>query len=276
MLAWLAGAATAQASEINPDDPRYLIGLEWAEVIVLGEVHDNPAHHELQSRIVRTLQPGALVFEMLEPRHAAAARDIPRSYKDALAIAFEWEERGWPDFDLYYPIFAAAPKAEIFGAALPPDKVRRAVTEGAAAVFGGASSIFGLDQPLPEEQLAARVALQDAAHCNAMPGEMLPGMVEAQRLRDAALARATLEAVEEMRRRDSFQRVVVITGNGHARTDWGMPEMLARAYPEFGDDRLRLATLAQFEVEAPEDPPYRHWVVTDAPERKDPCLAFAK
>ncbi|MEM7751942.1 MAG: ChaN family lipoprotein [Pseudomonadota bacterium] len=253
-----------------------MVGLEWAEVIVLGEVHDNPAHHELQARMVRTLQPGAIVFEMLEPRHADAARDIPRTYKDALAVALEWEERGWPDFDLYYPIFAAAPKAEIFGAAIPPEKVRRSVSEGAAAVFGGAASIFGLDQPLPEDQLAARVALQDAAHCNAMPAEMLPGMVEAQRLRDAGLARATLEAVEEIRQGDSFGRVVVITGNGHAREDWGMPEMLLRAYPAVGDDRLRLATFAQFEVAAPENPPYRHWVVTDAIERDDPCLAFAK
>jgi len=226
--------------------------------------------------MVKTLQPGALVFEMLEPRHAQAARGISRDDKDALEQAFAWEERGWPDFDMYYPIIAAAPRAEIFGGALPPEKVRRAVSEGAAAVFGGASAIFGLDEPLPEEQMALRIELQDNAHCNAMPAELLPGMVEAQRLRDAALARATLEAVEEMRARRFPRRVVVITGNGHARTDWGMPEMLARVFPEFGEDRLRMATFAQFELEAPEDPPFRHWVVTEAAERGDPCEAFAK
>ncbi|MEO1536573.1 MAG: ChaN family lipoprotein [Pseudomonadota bacterium] len=261
---------------MDPDDPGYLLGLEWAEVIVLGEIHDNPAHHALQARMVRTLQPGALVFEMLEPRHAAAAQDVPRDDNEALEAAFQWEERGWPDFDMYYPIFAASPRAEIFGAALPPQDVRRAVSEGAANVFGGASPIFGLDEPLPEEQQAARVALQAAAHCNAMPEDMLPGMVEAQRLRDAALALATVEAVEEMRKRRFPRRVVVITGNGHARADWGMPEMLSRAYPESGEDRLRLATFAQFEVEAPEEPPYRHWVVTAAAERGDPCAAFNK
>ncbi len=243
---------------------------------MLGEVHDNPEHHDLQARIVETLQPGALVFEMLEPRHAAAARDITRGDKDTLAQAFEWEERGWPDFAMYHPIFTAAPRAEIFGGALPPDKVRRAVSEGAAAVFGGASAIFGLDEPLPEDQLAVRVELQDNAHCNAMPSDLLPGMVEAQRLRDAALARATVEAVEEMRARDVQSRVVVITGNGHARTDWGMPEMLARAFPETGKDRLRIATFAQFETTAPEDPPYGHWIVTEAVDRGDPCEAFAK
>jgi len=226
--------------------------------------------------MVETLQPGAIVFEMLEARHVAAARDIPRDDKAALERAFAWEERGWPDFDMYHPIFVAAPQAHLFGAALPADKVRRAVTEGAASVFGGASAIFGLDEPMPEDQLAARVALQDAAHCNAIPAEMLPGMVEAQRLRDAALARATMEAVEEMRADGSPRPVVVITGNGHARTDWGMPEILARAYPEQGEDRLRIATLAQFEGSAPENPPYRHWVVTETAERGDPCAVFRK
>lgn len=252
------------------------MGLEWAEVIVLGEVHDNPEHHALQARIVRALQPGAIVFEMLEPRHAAAAGDIPRDEIGALEQAFEWDERGWPDFEMYHPIIAAAPNAEIFGGALAPEMVRRSVTDGAATVFGGGSAIFGLDQKLPEDQLAARIDLQDKAHCNAMPANILPGMVEAQRLRDAALARATLEAVEEMRARDLQWRVVVITGNGHARADWGMPSMLARAFPESGEDRLRIATLAQFELEAPTDPPYRHWVITEAVDRGDPCAGFAK
>lgn len=233
-------------------------------------------HHALQARIVETLQPGALVFEMLEPHHIAAARGIPREDQQALNAAFEWDERGWPDFAMYHPILTAAPRAQLFGAALSPDKVRRAVTEGAAEVFGSAAPIFGLNAPLPDDQLMARIALQDDAHCNAMPQEMLPGMVEAQRLRDAALARATLEALEEMRARPFPQRVVVITGNGHARMDWGMPAMLARAYPEFGEDRLRLSTLAQFEGAAPDMPPFRHWVVTEAAERGDPCAAFAK
>ncbi len=62
--------------------------------------------------------------------------------------------------------------------------------EGAAAVFGAAAARFGLDAPLPEDEQAAREAEQAEAHCGALPAEMLPGMVEAQRLRDAALARA--------------------------------------------------------------------------------------
>ena len=62
----------------------------------------------------------------------------------------------------------------------------------------------------------------------------------------------------------------------HHRVEHREPEMLARAFPEFGEDRLRIATLGQFEEQAPDNPPFRHWVVTEAAERGDPCAAFAK
>ena len=68
--------------------------------------------------------------------------------------------------------------------------VRRAVSEGAATVFGGAAPLFGLDAALDPEEQATREAGQMAAHCDALPEDVLPGMVEAQRLRDAALAAA--------------------------------------------------------------------------------------
>jgi uncharacterized iron-regulated protein len=63
--------------------------------------------------------------------------------------------------------------------------------------------------------------------------------------------------------------VVVITGNGHARADWGLPRILAETAPE-----LRVITIGQFEDEADEAPPFDYWLITDAAERPDPCAAF--
>ena len=45
--------------------------LSGAEVVFLGEVHDNPAHHERQSALVGELKPTALVFEMLTTDQSA-------------------------------------------------------------------------------------------------------------------------------------------------------------------------------------------------------------
>ena len=169
-----------------------------------------------------------------------------------------------PDFVMYHPIFVAAGDAAIRGAAAPAEDVRKAAREGAAMVFGEDAARFGLDVPLPEAEQALREAGQLMAHCNAMPAEALPGMVAAQRLRDAWLARAALGALDE-----TGGPVVVVTGNGHARADWGVPRMLAEAAPG-----IEVLTVGQFEDAAEAAPPFDLWLVTDPAVRQDPCAAF--
>ncbi len=246
-----------------------------AGIVILGEIHDNPHHHEKQAEIVGAIQPQAIVFEMLEPASARLVTPENRFDKDRLATILGWAESGWPDFSMYHPIFTAAPEAAIFGAALPREDVRRSVSEGAAAVFGGSAVLFGIDQPLPEEQHSQRIDLQREAHCNAMPEKLLPGMVEAQRLRDAALARATVAAFAHAQAVSDQPKVVVIAGNGHAREDWGVPALLDVYYASDPDAPERHA-LGQFEEDMPEGAPYSGTLSAPAPDREDPCLAFAK
>ena len=262
LLTGVALAAPVGASEIGDVaafDP------SGAEVVVLGEVHDNPAHHAAQAEIVGRIDPAAVVFEMLTPAQAETAEKVGVDAGEAkLAEALGWSETGWPEFGMYYPVLRASAQARLFGAALPRETVRAAFSEGAAEVFGAGAGRFGLDAPLPAEEQAAREAGQLAAHCDALPDEMLPGMVAAQRLRDAHFARVTLEALEE-----TGGPVAVITGNGHARTDRGIPAALSRAAPE-----VEIVALGQ--LEAPPEPPvpYDVWRVTAPVEREDPCAAF--
>ena len=81
------------------------------------------------------------------------------------------------------------------------------------AIFGPSAGFYALDKPLPPEQQEEREALQAAAHCDALPDDMLPVMVGIQRLRDARLAETALEALAM-----HGAPVVVITGNGHVST----------------------------------------------------------
>ncbi|GGH49703.1 hypothetical protein GVY41_05850 [Frigidibacter albus] len=255
-------AVPAFAEQIGPDA---LADLR-ADVVILGEVHDNPVHHAHQAQAVTALAPAALVFEMLTPEQAAAVTDANRGDAAALGAALDWEASGWPDFTMYHPIFTAAPEAKIYGAALPRDEVRRSVTEGAAVILGADAERFGLTSPLPAAEQAAREADQMAAHCNAMPAEMMPGMVEAQRLRDASLARAAVQATAE-----TGGPVAVIAGSGHARRDWGIPAALALAAPE-----LSVLSVGQIEAEGDVEPgqPFDVWLVTEPTPREDPCAAF--
>jgi hypothetical protein len=257
-------ALVAFPSVADRIDATDLYALPEADIVILGEVHDNPVHHAHQAIAVEALKPGAVVFEMLTPEQAA--RITPRLLRseEALGVVFGWDPSGWPDFAMYYPIFVAAGDAVFMGAAAPMEDVRRASREGAADAFGEDAARFALDQALPEPEQALREAGQLLAHCNALPADALPGLVEAQRLRDAWLARAALEAHAA-----GGGTVAVITGNGHARADWGVPALLAVAAPE-----LEVVTVGQFEGDAEEAPPFDLWLVTDAAERSDPCAVF--
>jgi uncharacterized iron-regulated protein len=66
-------------------------------------------------------------------------------------------------------------------------------------------------------------------------------------------------------------QIMVVTGNGHADLERGMPEALRIADPE-----VSMIVLGQLEVEPDPDepPPFDFYVVTDAPERSDPCAAL--
>lgn len=263
LAAFVAGPALG--GEITPAD----LGALTGDIVILGEVHDNPIHHRNQAEAVRLLKPRALVFEMLSAEQAAKVTPELRGDAGGLGEALGWQGSGWPDFALYYPIFAAAPQARIYGAAVPDKDLPRAMKAGAAAVFGPEAARFGLTEPLAPDDLAARVTEQDEAHCKAMPAAMLPGMVEVQRLRDAAFARTALRALEE-----TGGPVAVITGSGHARTDNGLPAALRKAAP--GVAMVSLGQVERGEGVPTEGLPYDVWIVTDPTPRPDPCLTFTK
>lgn len=258
-LSWSAALvaallASGAAAEI-PDAARE------ARVVVLGEQHDNPAHHVRQAAWVAALQPSALVFEMLTPDQGAKAA---RGWTDqaSLDALIGWSETSWPAFDMYYPIFAAAPDAVIFGAGVPREALMEVLEQPIEQ--HALSARFGFDMPRDPGEQTAREAVQARAHCDALPDEMLPIMVDAQRLRDMALADAALRALEE-----TGGPVVVIIGNGHARTDWGMPALLARAAPD-----VAVFSLAQGEEGAGVSGGFSLTLDAPAPERGDPCAAF--
>lgn len=260
-LPLLANLNGAIAGEIALQD---LSTLPAADVVILGETHDNGFHHRGQAAAIRAIMPKAVVFEMLSREQAANV--TPELLPDAKALeaALGWNATSWPDFELYYPVFAALKGAKVVGAARPKSQVRQAYKEGAAAVLGPEASRYGLDQTLPQAQLDVRIQEQFEAHCQAMPLGMMGGMVEAQRFRDAAFAAEVLKALANY-----GAPVVLIAGAGHARTDWAVPALLKQAEPE-----IRVLSLAFLEAPVEGGAPFDLWISTLAAEREDPCLAF--
>jgi len=260
-VAALLAAVSASAAEIEATD---LYNLPAADVVFLGEVHDNPVHHAHQAIAVGAIGAKALVFEMLTDAQALRITPELLRSEQGLEATLAWQNSGWPEFAMYYPIFIATDARAIFGGALERDEVRRAVSDGAAEVFGDAAPLFGLTEPLDDAEQVVREAGQKAAHCDALPVSMLGGMVEAQRLRDAAMARAVIAAIAE-----TGGPVAVITGNGHVRGDWGVPRALRRAAPD-----LTVLTIGQFESTPDPKTPFDLWLVSDPVKRPDPCDTF--
>jgi uncharacterized iron-regulated protein len=269
---WMGAASAALFLFAVPSAARQieavdLYTLPTADIVILGEVHDNPLHHAHQAIAIGALAPEALVWEMLTPDAAARATPDARASYGTLRAALDWDTSGWPDFSLYYPLFTAAPDAAIIGADVPDTDIRRAYTNGAAAVFGPDATAYGLSDPLPETVQTALLTDLDDAHCGALPDDRLPAMAEVQRLRDATLARAAVTA-----HRTTGGPVVIIAGSGHARTDRGIPAYIAAAAPD-----LTVLSIGQTEAPpgtAPGPQPYDLWLVTAPHPRPDPCAAF--
>ncbi|MGP6087694.1 ChaN family lipoprotein [Antarctobacter jejuensis] len=240
-----------------------------ADVLFLGEVHDNPGHHARQAEIVSQVQPRAIVWEMLDS--AEAGRVTPELIADqaALDAALGWTGSGWPDFAMYYPIFAAAPDAAHYGAEMPRDRARAVMEQGRSSVsisHPGLQALLMADYANPAE-LQLRLDLQMASHCNALPEDLLPQMVDVQRVRDTLLAAEAAKALE-----DTGGPVVVITGNGHARRDWGATYLLAAV----GKGAVIWA-LGQAEDGRPAPEGGFDLIESSPPvDREDPCAAFRK
>jgi hypothetical protein len=71
-------------------------------------------------------------------------------------------------------------------------------------------------------QVAMEAEMRDS-HCGHLPETALPGMVTAQRARDAAMAERLLAVAGD--------GAVLIAGAGHVRTDRGVPMYLAARAP---------------------------------------------
>ncbi|AVO37637.1 ChaN family lipoprotein [Pukyongiella litopenaei] len=255
--AWITGAVAGAVS----DDLR--AAMARADVVILGEVHDNPGHHRLQAAAVEALAPAAVVWEMLTPEMAARFDAALLSDPDRLEAALGWADTSWPSFGLYYPVFAASGAARVYGGNVPRATARAVAGDGPAAVFGADAGLYGLDMALPAAEQAEREALQRAAHCNQLPEDRLAMMVDIQRLRDAVMARAVIAAHEE-----TGGPVAVITGNGHARRDRGVPRFLDHVRPA-----LRVLSVGQSE-QGGIDGAFDLVLDSPAPDRDDPCDAF--
>ncbi len=228
-------------------------------VVLLGEVHDNAAQHALrlqafETMLARGARP-ALVMEQFDREHQAAI-DARRSASpppdaDAL-IAAGQGAAGW-HWPFYRPFVAQALAHDlpIVAANVGRAEARRVMADGLAA--------HGFDADVPADLLAAQAAAIEASHCGMVGAEQAARMALAQVARDQAMARA-LQAHAD-------RGAVLLAGNGHVRTDIGVPRWLD------GTTRARSEAIGVLE-EGDATTAFDRVVVTPAQPRSDPCAGI--
>ncbi len=284
LFAGLALAA-CRTETPQPPSPSLIDALAAADIILIGEQHDNAEHHRLQAWIVGELakrgRPLVVAFEMIDESQRGALDGFlskwrqPDGPRDATTLGslLAWEASGWPDWALYQPIADAAlvqrapPAVPILPANLPLATVRDIARGGLDAPGLDAKLAETLRQAQTRDAAALAVHVADIrdSHCGMLPERLLGNFALAQYARDDAMARSLQIA------HLTGARAVLIAGNGHARRDVGVPLHLARRLPG-----AKVLSVGLLEGAAEGPAPFDHVWRTTGVERGDPCAAFGK
>ncbi|MCX6128684.1 MAG: ChaN family lipoprotein [Proteobacteria bacterium] len=245
-----------------------------ADIILLGEQHDNPFHHQLQTEIVELLgqknRLGAILFEQLDESQQPFLNTLTSRKLAQLPSDLNWEKSGWPSFTLYEPIFKVAIryKSKLIAGNIAKEKAKAIYKMGYSEIFTSDEQKFiGLDRELPPE---AKAELQHEifeGHCQILAKEQVETMVPIQRSRDAAMTLAWLKQAPEK------GATVFIVGAGHARKDFGIPWYIKQIKPEL---KVWSIGLQEEAMDPRETSHYDQVVITPAANREDPCLALKK
>jgi uncharacterized iron-regulated protein len=241
-----------------------------ADFVLLGEYHDNSYDHRIRGQMIAaSARHPAIVFEQF------AHTDAPIPPPDAGEQMVDWLDRhgfdrkGWR-WPMHQPVIdaAIAEGRGLWGSGLSRDTVRPVVMNGLAAA---PSWLQGLLQQSPLDSVAQAAIDKELldGHCGKLPLTMYPGMRAAQEVRDAAMTQTLLAA-------GANGPAWLIAGNGHVRTDMGVPRLLRNAAPT--RSVLVVGFLERDSTGAmpgaQERALYGIVVVTPPPVREDPCAGM--
>lgn len=195
--------------------PQQLLSrLAKAELVLVGEQHDNPDHHALQLWLSRELSKrraqGSVLMEMLNRDQQAKVDQAQAAIREGQAMADPFDALTWQpgwDWSLYgplvlhqlrqpYPLLAAnLDRAEIMQ-----------IYRQRPLLQGERSSAANVQERLLSD-------IRDS-HCGLLPESQLPAMLAVQQQRDRRMAEALLAAP---------QPSLLLAGAFHVRKDLGVP-----------------------------------------------------
>ena len=265
-------------------EAQLVAALANARYRLLGEIHDNPAHHALRARLISALAARgarpAVVMEQFDLDRDDALRAAQASGRDAegLADAGRLDRKGW-QWPMHKPILEAAIGAHlpVRAANLPRDLLRADVQSLAEGDTARWSARFHAARWTEAQAAELREDIA-ASHCGKVPDSIVPRLVLAQRLRDAAMAQTLVDA-------ETADGAILIAGDGHVRADLGVPVYLHA--PGLPGAAARSISVGLFETTAEDrqrpdfprqlvgdNPGFDYVAFTPPAPREDPCAGM--
>jgi uncharacterized iron-regulated protein len=282
----LAGKIWDMHSHSFIDEATLLARTNTADVLLLGEIHDNPVHHELQQKLLKAriesvVHPASMPVLMMEQLDAESQSAIDQALADSnrdkalSSVTRLIKFSNWQDYQPFLAI-AVDDKLPVIAANVPNAKLQPVIWRGYAAYDAGELKRLAVERVWSESRQNYLETHMGGAHCGKLRDELRAGLTRSQRLRDALMADSAVSFIEH----SGIDRgVVAIVGSSHARRDIGLPLYFAARAPS-----ARILSLAFIEVSpgvtdpgkyeaesATGDAPYDVVWFTPRVERIDPC-----
>lgn len=223
--------------------------LAAADVVVLGEMHNTPALHEVHLALIRELHERrgrdlVIAMEMFE--RDVQAKLLMYLSGDLDEARFREDAREWPEYVRdYRPVvqFAKRNSIIVLAANAPRPLAAKVANEGLAAVLGDPNVARTVSAPEDDYWEAFLVAMKGHPGVSA---EKMQRMYQAQCLKDDTMAESIVDYVQRQRVRRPL--VVLICGHMHSDYRRGTVARILSRWP--GCDARVLSAEASDEVGA--------------------------
>lgn len=272
---------TADNAELTA--AQLLARMQDADVIYLGERHDNARHHAIQGSVISELvaagrQP-VLGFEFFSREQSGhllqyvARKEADETDEKRLRERLGWGPRRDASWPFYFELLEIARSNGLpaFGLDLPRAMRARLQRQGLEGLTAFERSMLPATGFADDAYRAKMFEQLKAAHCGYGNEEYLGRLYDTWIARNDAMASSLAALLDEYPGRP----LVVILGGGHVVENLGVFERLAHLRPSAS--QLNLGLVEHREDRAEDAPLAYQYVWFTAPqERGDPCEAFRR
>ena len=209
--------------------------LAVADVVYLGETHDNPADHRAQLEIIQALhqkQPQlAIALEMFQrPYQPALDRYLANKITEVeLRQQSQFDQRWGYDWEHYAPIlrFAKANRLPVIALNTPTEVTRKVARQGLASLIASDRQFIPPVSEIRTDNKAYRQRIQKfytEIHQGHSSSKNFEQFFQAQVLWDETMA----ERIAQFATTYPNHQIVVLAGQGHIIYGDGIPSRVAR------------------------------------------------